>query len=84
MGVLYGDYMYSHNVFPHTGDNKPKKQQTYVSALQRAKSAANIHPHPPMTRNLENNFISGYLTLSQIYPKNTSSDPIPIYNQTVL
>ena len=44
--------MYSHNVYPHTGDNKPKNQQTYVSALGRAKSAGNIRPHIPLSRNL--------------------------------
>lgn len=52
VGVLYGDYMYSHNIFPHTGDNKPQKQQTYVTALSRAKSAGYIRPHPPMSRHL--------------------------------
>lgn len=49
-GVLYGDYMYSHNIIPHTGDNKPKNQQTYQTALIKAKSSGNLHPHPPLTK----------------------------------
>lgn len=44
--------MYSHNVYPHTGDNKPGTQQSYNSALLRARSAENIRPHPPLTRKL--------------------------------
>jgi hypothetical protein len=76
--------MYSHNIFPHTGDNKPQKQQTYVTALSRAKSAGNIRPHPPLSRHLEEKLISSYLTLTEIYPKNTSTQSIPIKNQTVL
>jgi hypothetical protein len=42
--------MYSHNIIPHTGDNKPKNQQTYQTALIKAKSAGNLHPRPPLTK----------------------------------
>ena len=76
--------MYSHNVYPHTGDNHPQKQQTYITALTRAKSAGKIRPHPPLTRHLEEKLISGYLSLSQIYPKDTDVPSISIKNQTVL
>ncbi len=76
--------MYSHNIFPHTGDNKPRKQQTYDTALTRAKSVGSVRPHPPLTRHLEDKLIAGYLTLSQIYPKDTSMNSIPIKNQTLL
>lgn len=32
-GLLYGDYMLSHNVNPHRGSNKPEFQQTYNNAI---------------------------------------------------
>jgi hypothetical protein len=83
-GVLYGDYMYSHSVYPHTGDNHPKNQQTYITPLTRAKSAGNIRPHPPMTRHLEEKLIAGNGALTQIYPKDNEITSIPIKNQTCL
>lgn len=43
-----------------------------------------MRPHPPLSRHLEQKLIAGYLTLSEIYPKNTSIQSIPIKNQTVL
>ena len=51
-GVLYGDYMYSHNIYPHTGANRPNTQQLYIVALQKAKSCQGIRTHPPLSRTL--------------------------------
>ena len=31
-GLMYGDYMLTHNINPHSGDNKPKKVQIYTRA----------------------------------------------------
>lgn len=28
-GIVYGEYMKTHNVSPHKGDNHPKTQETY-------------------------------------------------------
>lgn len=35
-GVVYGDYLLSHNIHPHSGDNRPKYQQVYTSAHNKA------------------------------------------------
>jgi hypothetical protein len=36
-GVWYGDFMKTHNIQPHTLDNKPENYQTYISALNYGK-----------------------------------------------
>lgn len=36
-GVCYGDFMKTHNIQPHTLDNKPETYQTYTSALNHGK-----------------------------------------------
>jgi hypothetical protein len=36
-GVCYGDFMKTHNIQPHTLDNKPENYQTYTSALNFGK-----------------------------------------------
>lgn len=33
-GLIYGDYMKTHNINPHSGDNKPKCVQVYSRALR--------------------------------------------------
>lgn len=38
-GIVYSNYLKTHNVQPHLGENNPKKYQTYHSALQFAKRA---------------------------------------------
>ena len=35
-GIVYGNYMLTHNIHPHAGDNKPKYQQVYDSAHDKA------------------------------------------------
>jgi len=48
--LVYGTYLYSHNVHPHRGKNKPKNVQSYPVALMKAKSQGNLIPAPPRTR----------------------------------
>lgn len=33
-GLIYGDYMKTHNINPHSGDNKPKGVQVYARAMR--------------------------------------------------
>lgn len=35
-GIVYGQYMLTHNIHPHSGDNKPLYQQVYESAHNQA------------------------------------------------
>lgn len=35
-GVVYGEYMLTHNINPHSGENKPLYQQVYDSAANKA------------------------------------------------
>ena len=39
-GLIYGGYLKSHNVNPHSGDNKPAEMQTFIKAL--------TNPQPPL------------------------------------
>jgi hypothetical protein len=48
-GLLYGDYLYTHNVQPHRGANSPKNLQSYPVALMKAKSMGTIIPVQPKT-----------------------------------
>ena len=36
-GAFYGNFMKTHNVQPHTLDNKPENYQTYISAINFGK-----------------------------------------------
>jgi hypothetical protein len=36
-GVVYGEYMKTHSINPHTGGNRPKTEETYRSALNFAR-----------------------------------------------
>ena len=49
-GLVYGEYMKTHNVNPHSGPNKPACQQVYKRALRGyqevAKSAVNPKKQP--------------------------------------
>lgn len=36
-GAFYGNFMKTHNIQPHTLDNKPETYQTYASALNYGK-----------------------------------------------
>lgn len=40
-GPIYGDYMKTHNINPHAGDNKPEYKQIF----DRAELAATTYPH---------------------------------------
>jgi hypothetical protein len=33
-GLIYGDYMKTHSINPHSGDNKPEMKQCYTRALR--------------------------------------------------
>lgn len=33
-GLIYGDYLKSHNINPHSGDNKPDRVQIYARAMR--------------------------------------------------
>ena len=35
-GVVYGNYLKSHNVNPHRGKNNPANMETYASAIIHA------------------------------------------------
>ena len=41
-GLIYGGYLKSHNVNPHSGDNKPAEMQTFTKALTNPQA-----PLPP-------------------------------------
>ena len=49
-GLIYGTYLYSHNVHPHRGKNQPKSIQCYPVALQKAKSQGTLIPSYPRTK----------------------------------
>jgi hypothetical protein len=36
-GLNYGQYMKTHNINPHSGDNKPEYQQVYTHAMMEPK-----------------------------------------------
>lgn len=45
-GLIYGDYMKTHNINPHSGENKPKCVQVYSRALRgRQEVIGEIVPH---------------------------------------
>jgi len=46
-GFLYGNYLYSHNVNPHRGDNLPTYQQSYNTALAFGERMPVQTPEPP-------------------------------------
>jgi len=46
-GPIYGDYMKSHNINPHAGDNKPEYKQIYDRAELAATTYAEQEPEPP-------------------------------------
>lgn len=49
-GLVYGTYLYSHNVHPHRGKNQPKNLQSYPVALSKAKSQGTLIPTCPRTK----------------------------------
>jgi len=49
-GLIYGTYLYSHNVHPHRGNNHPKNIQSYPIALMKAKSQGTLLPTHPRTK----------------------------------
>ena len=49
-GLVYGTYLYSHNVHPHRGANSPKCTQSYPVALMKAKSQGALLPSHPRTK----------------------------------
>ena len=49
--MVYGTYLYSHNVHPHRGQNTPKSIQSYPVALTKAQSQGTLVPFPPKTKN---------------------------------
>lgn len=46
-GPFYGDYMKSHNINPHAGDNKPEFKQIYDHADLAATRYPEVEPEPP-------------------------------------
>ena len=52
-GLVYGTYLYSHNVYPHLGNNNPNCTQSYPVALSKAKSQGALIPYPPRKRPAE-------------------------------
>ena len=49
-GLVYGTYLYSHNVHPHRGKNQPHHTQSYPVALSKAKSMGTLVPTYPRTK----------------------------------
>lgn len=35
-GIIYGNYMKTHNINPHIGDNQPHDEETFYHALATA------------------------------------------------
>ena len=46
-GLLYGNYLKTHNVQPHRGMNSPKNIESYGCALMKAEEIGTIYPYPP-------------------------------------
>jgi len=46
-GPIYGDYMKSHNINPHAGDNKPEYKQIFDRAELAATTYPDNQPEPP-------------------------------------
>lgn len=46
-GPFYGDYMKTHNIHPHAGDNKPEFKQIYDHADLAATRYPDAEPEPP-------------------------------------
>jgi hypothetical protein len=69
-GLLYGTYLYSHNVHPHRGANQPSNLQSYPVALSKARSHGNLFPTGPRTRPAPS--ISGQSTQGKIEPEPNS------------
>jgi hypothetical protein len=46
-GTVYGDYLKSHNVNPHSGDNRPEYRQIYGHADLAATKYPESQPEPP-------------------------------------
>ncbi|CAI2363131.1 unnamed protein product [Moneuplotes crassus] len=45
-GIIYGDYLRTHNIHPHSGENHPEYRQTYTSAHDTAfvNGKPTLHP----------------------------------------
>ena len=46
-GLLYGNYLKSHNIQPHRGTNCPASVQSYGVALMKGREIGTIYPYPP-------------------------------------
>lgn len=46
-GLIYGDYMKTHNINPHSGDNNPRGVQVYKRAMRGIQEVVNEGPSNP-------------------------------------